>query len=74
MPAAVLFLTILAFNLIGDVLSKRFDIKETHRMSSAPRATHSASCTGPTPGRCSRSTISRPTSAPPAASSEPSTG
>ena len=29
MPAAVMFLTILAFNLIGDVLSKRFDIKES---------------------------------------------
>jgi peptide/nickel transport system permease protein len=29
MPAAVMFLTILSFNLIGDVLSKRFDIRES---------------------------------------------
>jgi peptide/nickel transport system permease protein len=29
LPAAVMFLTILAFNVIGDVLSKRFDIKES---------------------------------------------
>lgn len=28
-PAIVLFLTVLAFNLLGDVLSKRFDIKES---------------------------------------------
>jgi peptide/nickel transport system permease protein len=29
MPAIVMFLTILSFNLIGDELSKRFDIKES---------------------------------------------
>jgi peptide/nickel transport system permease protein len=29
MPSMVMFLTILAFNMIGDVLSKRFDIKES---------------------------------------------
>jgi peptide/nickel transport system permease protein len=29
MPAAVMFLTILGFNIIGDVVSKRFDIKES---------------------------------------------
>lgn len=28
MPAAMMFLTILAFNLMGDVLAKRFDIRE----------------------------------------------
>ena len=28
LPAAMMFLTILAFNLIGDVLAKRFDIRE----------------------------------------------
>ena len=29
MPSGVMFLTILSFNLIGDVLSRRFDIKES---------------------------------------------
>ena len=29
MPAAVMFLTVLAFNLVGDVLAKRFDIRES---------------------------------------------
>jgi len=29
MPAAYMFLTILAFNVLGDVLSKRFDIRES---------------------------------------------
>lgn len=29
LPAAVLFLTVLAFNVLGDVFSKRFDIRES---------------------------------------------
>jgi peptide/nickel transport system permease protein len=28
LPSAVLFLTVLSFNLLGDILSKRFDIRE----------------------------------------------
>jgi ABC-type dipeptide/oligopeptide/nickel transport system permease subunit len=28
LPAAVMFLTILAFNIMGDVLAKRFDVRE----------------------------------------------
>ncbi|HEX9260644.1 MAG TPA: ABC transporter permease [Acidimicrobiales bacterium] len=29
LPSAVLFLTVLSFNLLGDILSKRFDIRES---------------------------------------------
>ena len=28
-PCILLFLTVLSFNVVGDVLSKRFDIKES---------------------------------------------
>jgi ABC-type dipeptide/oligopeptide/nickel transport system permease subunit len=29
LPAAVLFLTVLSFNILGDVAAKRFDIRES---------------------------------------------
>ena len=61
LPAAMMFLTILAFNLIGDVLAKRFDVRESrgceHRQARSglqPPRTIGA--------RCSRSPTSRRTS------------
>ena len=61
-PCLMLFLTVLSFNLIGDWLARRFDIRGLRSDERASRVP-----------RCSRSSISSPSSEPRAGSCGPST-